>query len=272
MTTLSSSCARALRVFAFSLVLLPLLASAADPDVDAANQAYANQQFERAAGLFSQIIASRGYSAALCYNLANAEMKAGHVGQAILNYERARYLAPTDSDIDHNLQLARKLAGLEPNSYRWWEIALRDINLSVWLAVMGLVLVLLFIAILGSANMPAIAAATKLPPRILRNIFRGILFAGIPLCLLLGYIELVTVGFNNRIEGVVVAPKDAILRLSPFDSSESTGTIPEGELVTVEERHDDYIRVEARDHHFGWIRISDLAPVVAGSFDASPPN
>jgi len=241
------------------------LADSPDPDLDAANRAYTAQQYEVSAKMFQQIIDSRGYSASLCFDLANAEAKAGNPGAAMLNYERARYLAPGDRDIDHNLQLARKAAGLEPNSYRWWEIALRDIDWTVWLAIMGVCLVLLFLAVIGSANVPALAAMTKLPPRLVRNIFRGVLFAGIPLCLLMGYIELMTIGFDNRIEGVIVAPKSATLRLSPFDSADSVGIIPEGELVTVEDRHDNYLRIEARNHHFGWVRDTDLQPVIAGS-------
>jgi len=78
------------------------------------------------------------------------------------------------------------------------------------------------------------------------------------------------VGFDNRIDGVIVAPKAGTLRLSPFDSADSIGTIPEGELVTVEERHGDYLRIEARDHHFGWIQQKEIEPVIPGSFDDKP--
>jgi tetratricopeptide (TPR) repeat protein len=257
------------RLLVFALCLFPFALRADNPDaeLEAANRAYTYGGYDESAKLFQQIIAARGYSAPLCFDLANAEERAGHLGPAILNYERARYLAPADREIDHNLQLARKQAGLEPNSYRWWQIALRSIDWTVWLAIMGLSLFLIFLAIVGTAYAPALAGATKIPERLLKNIFRAILFAGIPLCLLLGYIELSTVGFNNRIEGVVVAPKEATLRLSPFDSSDSVGSIPEGELVTVEDRHNDYLRIEARDHHFGWIAQKDLEPVIAGSFD-----
>jgi len=262
---------RASRLFAFSLFLFPLFLHA-DSDLDAANRAYTSGSYEESARLFQQIIATRGYSAPLCFDLANAEARAGHTGEAILNYERARYLAPADRDIDHNLQLARKQAGLEPNSYRWWQIALRSIDWTVWLAIMAACLLLIFLAVIGTAYAPAIAAAIKIPLRLLKNIFRAILFAGIPVCLLMGYVELSTVGLNNRIEGVIVAPKEAILRLSPFDSADSIGTIPEGELVTVEDRHNDYLRIEARDHHFGWIQEKEIEPVIAGGFDPGPSN
>jgi len=256
----------------FFLVPFLLHADGSDPALDAANRAYTNGSYDESAKLFQQIIAARGYSAPLCFDLANAEARAGRMGAAILNYERARYLAPADRDIDHNLQFARKQAGLEPNSYRWWQIALLSINWIVWLGIMAACLLLIFLAVIGAAYAPAISAASKIPLRLLKNIFRAILFAGIPLCLLLGYVELSTVGFNTRIEGVVVAPKEATLRLSPFASADSIGTIPEGELVTVEDRHNDYLRIEARDHHFGWVQENDLEPVIPGSFDARPGN
>jgi tetratricopeptide (TPR) repeat protein len=255
------------RIFVLLFGFAAMLSTRADDELAAANSSYTNGNYEASARLFQQLIDQRGFSASLCFDLANAEERAGHTGVALLNYERARYLAPGDRDIDHNLQLARKQAGLDPNSYRWWQVALRSIDWTVWLTLMGVGLVLIFIAIVSFGYISSIAVALKLSPGLVRNIFRAILFAGIPICLILGYIELVTIGYNDRIEGVIVASKEATLRLSPFDSADSVGTIPEGELVTVEDRHNDYLRIEARDHHFGWIRQKDIEPIVAGSFD-----
>jgi len=258
--------------FYFALILLSLLPCLlhADSDLDAAQSAYTSGSYDQSAKLFQQIIATRGYSASLCFDLANAEAQAGHPGLAMLNYERARYLAPSDPDIDHNLQLARKQAGLDPNSYRWWQIVLRSIDWTVWMAIIAATLLLVFLAVIGTAFATAISSTTKIPLRPLKTLFRAILFIGIPFFLLMGYVELSTIGFNNRIEGVIVAPREATLRLSPFASADSVGTIPEGELVTVEDRHDDYLRIEGRDHHFGWIARKDIEPVIAGSFDDKP--
>ena len=229
--------------------------------LEAANRAYTYGNYDESAQILQKLIDLHGYSAPLCFNLGNAEARAGHPGLAILNYERARYLAPADADIDHNLQLARKQAGLQPNSFRWWQVALRAINWTVWFGLIVACLALLLVAVIGSAVLPS-------SNRGLKTLFRATLFAGIPLFLLLGFVELSAVGFNSRIEGVIVAPKEATLRLSPFDTADTVGTIPEGELVTVEDRHNDYLRIEARDHHFGWIQKKDLEPVIAGTFDA----
>ena len=254
----------------FCLFTLTLQAAPPDADLDAANRAFTAGNYDEAAKLFQQIIATRGYSAAVCFDLANAETKAGRTGDAILNYERARYIAPGDRDINLNLQAARKKAGLEPNPYRWWQIVLLSINWTVWLGIIGIILVLIFLAIIGTAYTPILATAFKIPARPLRNTFRLILFVGIPLGLLMGFAELSTIGFNDRIEAVIVAPKSATLHLSPFASADATGTIPEGEVVTVESRHDDYFWVAARDKHFGWIEEHDIEPIIAGSFDAKP--
>jgi tetratricopeptide (TPR) repeat protein len=238
----------------------------ADDDLAAANQAYATGSYEEAASLFQKLVDQRGFSAPLCFDLANAEARAGHPGLALLNYERARYLAPTDAEIDHNLQLERKKAGLQPDSYRWWEIGLRSIDWSVWMGCIAAGLVLIFLAILGFAYLPALSAWTRIPAPVLRTAFRLVLFIGIPLCLLLGFIELSTIGFNQRIDGVIVAPNGVTVLVSPFDTSDNRGMIKEGQLVTVEDRHGDYLWVADRNNEFGWVKASDVAPVIAGSF------
>src|SRR5580692_10933415 len=54
------------------------------------------------------------YSAAALYNLANSYARAGKPGMAVLNYERAALLAPTDADIQANLDLVRSRLHLPP--------------------------------------------------------------------------------------------------------------------------------------------------------------
>ncbi len=90
--------------------------------------------------------------------------RAGHPGLAIHNYERARYLAPADADIDHNLQLARKQAGLESDSYRWWQIVLRNLTIGQWLAIVDGWLGLIALAVLVNAFSTSLAPWLRLSP------------------------------------------------------------------------------------------------------------
>jgi tetratricopeptide (TPR) repeat protein len=83
-------------------------------DLDAAtaafqngNAAYERGDFESAEKSYA-VAESRGASdARLYYNRANALYRLNRLGPAILYYEKARKLAPTDADILHNLNFAR---------------------------------------------------------------------------------------------------------------------------------------------------------------------
>jgi tetratricopeptide (TPR) repeat protein len=259
-------------ISAFTLVLLlgaTLRADSADADLEAANRAYIGGQYEDAAKLFQQIIETRGYSAPLCFNLANAEARAGHVGPALLNYERARYLAPGDRDIENNLQMTRKKAGLEPNSYRWWQLVLRGPSINQWLILLDGWLALIALAIVTHAIAPRLAPSLGLPLATIGKIVKGVLFVSIPCFLFFSFVTLLAVATIQRAEAeAVVVAKDSLLRLSPFATAEKTGTLPEGELVTVQQRHNDYLWIEGRDHHSGWVQEKELEPIIAGSFDS----
>jgi hypothetical protein len=254
-----------------ALLFFPVLrADPVDTRLDEANRAFQDGRTDEAVVLFQQLITDRGYSAPLCFDLANAEFKAGHLGPALLNYERARYLAPGDADINHNLQLARKQAGLDPDPYRWWQIVLRSIDWTVWLGIILGALTLLFFAIIGTAFAEAFARGLRVAPVSLRRFFKGVIFITIPVILFFAFVELSAYGFNARIEGVIVA-KQVPLRLSPFDSSDQTGTLPEGELVTVEQRHNDYFWVDDRSKQSGWVQQKALEPVLPGLLPATDP-
>jgi tetratricopeptide (TPR) repeat protein len=79
------------------------------PAFEQANALYEAGDYEKAAGLYQQLVSAGVENADLFYNLGNAWYKAGEIGRAIVNYERARRLAPRNDDIAANLDLARSL-------------------------------------------------------------------------------------------------------------------------------------------------------------------
>ena len=73
---------------------------------DRANTAYVNGDYSKAIVTYDSI-ADAGYvSRKLYYNLGNAWFKNGGVGKAVLNYNRALRLDPSDPDTRHNLRIA----------------------------------------------------------------------------------------------------------------------------------------------------------------------
>lgn len=71
-----------------------------------ANQAYEHEDYYKAIELYEQAVSNTN-NGKLYYNLGNAYFKSGQIGRALLNYNRARFLAPRDRDINTNIQFLR---------------------------------------------------------------------------------------------------------------------------------------------------------------------
>ncbi len=91
------------------LMLFPLLLFAESPEsfMDA-NRAYAEGSYAQAAAAYEELIANGHASGDIYYNLGSSYFKAGELGRAILNYERARLQIPRDADLNYNLNYARQ--------------------------------------------------------------------------------------------------------------------------------------------------------------------
>ena len=68
-----------------------------------ADSAYQQENYDVAVELYEQIVANGNEGAILFYNLGNAYYKSGENAKALLWYERALKLDPSDEDIQHNI-------------------------------------------------------------------------------------------------------------------------------------------------------------------------
>lgn len=73
---------------------------------DDANTAYINADYAAAVHLYDSILATGNASYKLYYNLGNAWFKENRIGQAILYYNKALKLSPSDGDTEYNLRVA----------------------------------------------------------------------------------------------------------------------------------------------------------------------
>ena len=74
-----------------------------------ANERYERGEYAEAAQQYEDLVARGFGDASVYFNLGNAYLESGDLGRAILSYLRARELAPRDSDIRGNLDLARSM-------------------------------------------------------------------------------------------------------------------------------------------------------------------
>lgn len=237
------------------LLLLPALCAAAgtarlDSLKAQADEAYARERYEQAAGLYSRVADSVA-SASVYYNLGCAYYRMDQMAQSVLWLERALKLSPADEDIEANLQLAREKTIdriTAKHDFVMLDLLHRMaslLNLGQWawtcLALFILALLALALFFTGSS----------VPMR------KGGFFASITLLLLciLGN----ACALYQRYEagrhdaGVVMAPVVTV-KSTPSDSGNDLFLLHEGTRVEIRDSSlKDWAEIEIADGKVGWI-------------------
>jgi tetratricopeptide (TPR) repeat protein len=103
-----------------------------------ANQLYRNGEYQKAAMMYEQVLKNGYENTALYYNLGDAYFKVQNISASILNYERAKRLAPHDEDVLYNLRLAnlRVIDKIEPIPHlffiEWWQSFMNMLSSEGW--------------------------------------------------------------------------------------------------------------------------------------------
>lgn len=92
---------------ATALICLSTISASALTIGEQADSAYNKENYREAIGLYNQSIATEGPSATAYYNLGNAYFRNDNLGKAVVSYERALRLDPTDADARQNLDFVR---------------------------------------------------------------------------------------------------------------------------------------------------------------------
>ena len=119
-----------------------------------ADKLYEQEHYEEAARLYEQILEQEGTAAEIYYNLGGCYYKLDNIPQAILNYERALRLDPSDEDTRANLALARAKTSdkVTPPSemffVTWWKNLCNSLSIDTWTIIGITSFVLMLIGIL----------------------------------------------------------------------------------------------------------------------------
>jgi tetratricopeptide (TPR) repeat protein len=215
---------------------------------DGANRAFAESHFNEAVQKIDAVITAHGYSAPALFNLGNSYLCAGKTGLAILNYERARLLAPRDPDIAANLSTARNAAGIAVVGLPWGEVFSHGLSLNAWawlasFALLGMCGALLTGAFWQAARVPSRFAAVG---------------CAVMLAAALGSIVLRT----PQLGEAVITTKNVVARISPFASAATAFPLNEGQTVTIKSFHAGYALVTTADDRRGWVATSDFAALI----------
>ena len=188
------------------------------------------------------------YSASDLYNAGNAYARAGKPGLAVLNYERAKLLDPTDPDIDANLRRVRESSGLPTEPVRVLDRLARIFSPRIVSLTCVLGLLIAGVSMLARAAFPA--RRGKL-----------LLAALIGFCLLAVTLGSAVAVWPTLHEAVVIGQAVPV-RVSPTLIEEPVFTLPEAQKVSVMGEHDGFFLIKTRAGRTGWAPNTNLALIV----------
>lgn len=233
------------RITAWSLLWAALLISVTP------SEAQQPQPQAATPALVAPSLPTAGHSAAALYNLANAYARAGKPGLAVLNYERAKLLDPSDPDIEANLHRVRDSAGLRPRAVgsldRLTQLA-SPATIS-WIGILGLLI-----------------AGLSLLAREANRAHRGKLLAAALIGFgLIGVTAGSAVAVWPTLHEAVVVGHAVPVRVSPTLIEEPIFTLPEAETVGISGEHDGFMLIKTAAGRTGWAPGSNLALIVPKS-------
>ncbi len=219
-------------------------------------EAYAAADYTSAINAWEDVQAAGLTSRELLYNLGGGYVKTGEIGKAILAYERALRMDPSDADVKYNLDYARALTQdrIDAIPEFFLETAARNFCFSVpsnaW-AVLSLV----FLAVTLLLGLLFLLGSTSGKRRL--GFFGGIV------ALLLTFVCWDFAGWQSREArrqdlAIVMKPVSQVGSTPSAESAKSLFILHEGTKVKVLDNVSGFTQIEIADGRQGWIASGDI--------------
>jgi tetratricopeptide (TPR) repeat protein len=233
-----------------ALLGLPLTARA--DDLADAEKAYAAQKYDAAIAAYERAVAAGRGDESVLYNLGNAYYRAGKLGKAILNYERALRKDADLVDAQYNLTVAREVVadklgkdtikGAEARPL--WVRAVHAVPLTV-LVLAVLLLDLAFFALL--------IALRYVPTGFLRTgLVVGTIFAGV-VGLTFGGLLAGRLWYGANVRESIVVADEVVMRELPDPQSREMPKLHAGLAVEVLRESQGFWRIRLGNNVEGWV-------------------
>ena len=219
-----------------------------------ADSAYIRGDYASAILIYEDILANKGESADIYYNLGNSYYKNNNIAKALLNLERALLLKPGDSDIRFNLDLVRSKTVDKVNPVNevffvtWFNSIKNSLGADEWakVAIFSFVtfIVSLIIYIFGKKfilkKIGFIAAVITLILVILTNIFaysqKNLLM--------------------DRKNAIIMVPSVTV-KSTPNEGGTDLFILHEGHKVNIRDSSmKEWVEIKLEDGNVGWIPLS----------------
>lgn len=260
------------KIFVLLLMMVPVLGMAQENDgmmslvaadsasasriytLSDADSAYIQGDYLTAIGIYESIIENQGVNATLYMNLGNCWLKRDEVAKAILCYERAYLIDPSDPDIKFNLELARTKTVDKVNQVNqlfivvWFKKLLAVLDVNGW-AIMTVILfaaAILFTGVLLFSKKRAL---------------RKISFSFSVFFLLLSILSFIFAttqmgNIRNRDTAIIMSPSVTV-KSTPTSSGTDLFIIHEGRKVQIlDSSMKEWVEIRLEDGNTGWVPVN----------------
>lgn len=189
-------------------------------------------------------------SAPALFNEGNAAQRAGRLGPAILDYERARILAPGDEAIAQNLRVAREKAGVATPAVPVWQRPAYWLSFNALAGLASISLLLFCLLFFGTCAIPmTLRGHTRAASAILGA---TMLFAA----------GAVALRWPELDRAVIVAASPSAARIAPAANAAESFEVKPGEIVRAEDRYGAFFRIRTADGKAGWVSASAVERII----------
>ena len=243
-----------------AVMALPLMA--ANANIDKANQAYKQELYNEALQLYLQEAKETGVSSALYCNIGDTYYRLKDNVHAVLYYERALVLDPSNSDARFNLDFVRGKMQLPDDAgdswfSNWVDQTVSRLSSNAW-AVIAIITFLLFLA--------GVAAYLFLDNVLMRKIgfFGGALLLVATILANLAAFHV----YHKATSGnaAIIMPESVVLSTAPRearDKDEEAFSLQQGTRVEIVDSIADkasgkWLQVATAGGHKAWINAKDI--------------
>ncbi len=227
-----------------------VVASQVEDILQKGNTYYREGAYNKAIEEYKKLVDEGYVGTSLFYNLGNANYRIGKIGYAILYYEKALELSPSDEDVKHNLDFAHlsTVDRIQPLPrfflFDWWEALLGLFSDNGW-AYVVFVFYLLVILLAGAYSYSKTVKEQK--------IFFFSSIAGVFLLAFSISLLVIKVKREATLKSGVIVEQVVTVKFSPDSQSTDAFMIHEGLKVNLEDQLDNWIKIRLADGKVGWV-------------------
>lgn len=223
-----------------------------------ANIAYQKQDYSKSISLYEDLIKNGNLSAEVYFNLGNSYFKEGNVPKAIINYERAKKLAPDDEDIAFNLKIASlkvvdRIDNVPDVFYKRWIRSLATVlPANTWSIVFVILIWLVFL----TAGLYVIST---------RSAMKKISFIS---CIVLSIFAVTTYlmsarsySISNVEEQAIIISSSVYVKSSPDEKGNDLFILHEGTKVEVLEPFEGWKKIRIANGTIGWLKLNEIEKI-----------